>query len=84
MIIFSAKRWEKLSKPEQKEFTKKIAIWGGLGIVLALVATGRANWLTGLLAGLLAVASRATQLAVYFPIFKKIFGQSSGSRYLRN
>ena len=77
LIVYSAKRWEKLSKPEQKEFSKKIAIWGGLGIVLALVATGRANVITGLIAGLIAVASQARQLIPYFPMLKGLFGESN-------
>jgi len=77
MIVFSAKRWGKLSKSEQKEFSKKIAIWGGLGIVLALVVTGRANVITGLIAGLIAIASQAKQLAPYFPMFKSLFGEKT-------
>ena len=79
LIVYSAKRWEKLSKREQKEFSKKIAIWGGLGVVFALVATGRANVITGLLAGFIAVASQAKQLVGYFPAFKKIFGESAAA-----
>lgn len=77
MIVFSAKRWKTLSKAEQKDFSKKIAIWGGLGLVLVLISAGRAHWVTGLLAGLVAIASRASQLAAYFPVFKNIFGEST-------
>ena len=80
LTIVYAKRWQKLSKPEQKDFSKKIAIWGGLALVLLLVAFGRAHWITGLLAGLVAIASRATQLAVYFPVLKKLFGQTSNAQ----
>ena len=80
LTIIYAKRWQKLSKPEQKDFSKKIAIWGGLALVLLLVAFGRAHWITGLLAGLVAIASRATQLAVYFPILKKLFGQTENAQ----
>ncbi len=80
LIVFNAKRWEKLSKPEQQDFSKKIAIWGGLSVILILVAAGRASWITGLIAGLVAVASRASQLAPYFPMFKKFFGEAPNAQ----
>lgn len=78
-VIYVHKRWKQLSPEEQKDFSKKIAIWGGVGLVLGLVAMGRAHWITGLLAGLVAIAARASQLAPYFPILKKLFGQTSNA-----
>ena len=71
-VIYGVKRWQVLPKKEQKDFIKKIAIWGGLGVVLALIVAGRAHWITGLIAGLIAVASRLSQLAVYFPVLKAL------------
>jgi len=45
-------------------------------VVLALVATGRAHWLMGVLAALLALAGRVAQFAQYIPLFKKLFGDA--------
>lgn len=80
-VIFSAKRWHRLDKDERKNMNKTILIWGGLGLVLVLIATGRAHWITGLLAGVVAVAARATQLAEYFPALKRYFPQGQASAY---
>lgn len=74
-LIYIGKRWETLPEEERKDFGKKILIYGGAGIVLALVVTGRAHWLMGILAALLALASRAAQLAQYFPLFKRLMGE---------
>jgi len=78
-LIYVTKRWSKLSDSERKDFSKKVVIYGGLGIVLALVVSGRAHWVMGALAGLLAIASRAAQLAQYFPLFKKLMGDKEPS-----
>ncbi|GHA04657.1 molecular chaperone DnaJ [Arenicella chitinivorans] len=50
---------------------KKWAVYGSLGVVLALVVAGRAHWVLGIMAGLLAIAARAIQFAPYVPIFKR-------------
>ena len=52
--------------------------------MLALIATGRAHWITGLLAGLIAVASRITQLAAYFPILKTLFPNAANKKEKMN
>ena len=54
-----------------------MALWGLAIVVLALVATGRAHWLMGVLAALLALAGRVAQFAQYIPLFKKLFGDAS-------
>lgn len=76
-LIYVGKRWQSLSEDERKEFAKKILIYGTVGVVLALVVTGRAHWLMGVLAALLALASRAAQFAQYIPLFKKLMGEET-------
>lgn len=58
---------------QKKRFLRQSALWGTAILVGALVLTGRAHWLMGVLAALLALVGRAAQLAQYFPLFKKIF-----------
>lgn len=83
-LIYVAKRWQSLPEQERKDFAKKIAIYGGVGVVLALVVSGRAHWLMGILAALLALASRAAQLAQYIPLFKKFMGQQEQAPVAQN
>lgn len=73
-FIYAAKRWQALPEEERASFAKKAALYGGAAAILGLVVAGRAHWLMGILAALLALAGRAAQLAQYAPIFKKIFG----------
>lgn len=42
-------------------------------MVLGLVMAGRAHWLMGVLAALLALVGRVAQFAQYVPLFKKIY-----------
>lgn len=44
--------------------------------MFGLVLTGRAHWLMGVLAALLALASRVAQIVQYIPLFKKIFSEA--------
>lgn len=57
-------------------------------MVLGLVMAGRAHWLMGVLAALLALLGRVAQFAQYVPLFKKIFddvhakdGQGTGGNH---
>lgn len=75
--IYLRKKWQKLPESERNSFAKKGLLWGTVAVVLVLVATGRAHWLMGVLAGLLALAGRVAQFAQYMPIFKKIFGDDA-------
>jgi len=79
-LIYTLKRWQKLPEPERKVFGRQAMIWGIAIVVLLLVATGRAHWLMGVLAALLALAGRVVQLAQYIPIFKKIFGDAQAAQ----
>lgn len=72
-IIYWLKRWRQVPEAERKRFLRQSAIWALVVIILALVLTGRAHWLMGVLAALLAIAGRAVQLAQYVPFLKKIF-----------
>ena len=62
------------------DLLKKIVIWGSCGFVLAMVATGRTNWVMGVFAALIALLSQVTQLAVYFPFLKKLFFSAAQTR----
>jgi len=59
---------------DKKAWLQQRALWLGAGIIIILVVSGRAHWLMGVLAGLMAAFSRVAQLASYFPFLKKIFG----------
>ncbi len=73
-MLYVLKRWQSLPEDQKKSFVFKSALWGGAVIVIALVLAGRAHWLMGILAALIALAGRAMQLAQYAPVFKKVFG----------
>lgn len=75
--IYAFKKWQKLPEPEKKGFGIKAVLWGTAAVVLGLVMAGRAHWLMGVLAALLALAGRVAQFAQYAPMFKKIFGEDA-------
>ncbi len=74
-LLFAMKYWQNLPEARRKEGAFKMLLWGTVALVLVLVFAGRAHWLMGVLAALLALAGRAAQLAQYVPLFQKIFGQ---------
>ena len=73
--IYISKKWQKLPKVERKGFSQKAILWAAAIIILGLVMAGRAHWLMGVLAALLALAGRVAQFGQYIPFFKKFFGQ---------
>jgi len=77
--IYALSHWRKLPAAERKGFAQKAILWTAAATILALVLAGRAPWLMGLLAALLALAARAAQLLPYIAIFKKILGGRSNS-----
>lgn len=72
-LLYWLKRWQKIEPEKKKKFARQSALWLIAAVILLLVATGRAHWLMGLLAGLLALASRVAQLVQYVPLFKRVF-----------
>lgn len=78
-LVFALKRWQSLADAEQAGFAKKALIYGTAAVILALVLAGRAHWLMGVLAALLALAGRVAQFAQFLPMFKKIMGDESES-----
>lgn len=74
-LIFGVKRWQSLPEADKASFAKKSLLYGTAGIVLALVFSGKAHWLMGVLAALLALAGRVAQFAQYAPLFKKMMGE---------
>ncbi len=74
-LLYVYNRWQKLPENKRQGFAKKAGLYILAGVVLGLVVTGRAHWLMGVLAAILALAGRVAQIAQYIPLFKKIFGQ---------
>ncbi|MFT4629687.1 MAG: flagellar biosynthesis component FlhA [Dinoroseobacter sp.] len=79
VLIYWRKRWQKLPESERQQFAKQSALWLAAIVILGLVASGRAHWLMGVLAALLALAGRVAQLAQFAPIFKKMFGDANAA-----
>lgn len=77
--IFGTKHWRVLPDEQRALFAKKAILYGCAVFVLLLVVTGRAPWLMGVLAAMLAVMARLAQFAAYIPLFKKVFGQDHTS-----
>jgi len=73
--VFGAKHWRSLPIEQRSIFAKKAVLYVSAVLILSLVITGRAPWLMGILAALLAVMGRLAQFAAYFPMLKKIFGE---------
>ena len=73
--IYAVKRWQSLPEDQRKGFGQKTAIYAALAAVLILVVTGKAHWLMGVLAALLAIAGRLVQFMPYVPLFKKLMGE---------
>ncbi len=80
IAIIGLKRWQGLPAEKRKGNGKKILLWSTIAIVLGLVATGRAHWIMGVLAALLAIAGRVAQFAQYIPLFKKLFGEAAAQQ----
>jgi len=78
--LYLQKRGRRLSEDERRQLYKKVALWASVAIVLVLAATGRAHWLMGVIAGMIGIASRAVQLAAYFPILKKFLSDDEPER----
>ena len=66
-----------MPEPERKRFTRQYLLWAAAAVVLGLVLTGRAPWVMGVLAAILALAGRMAQLAQFAPLFKKLFGDDA-------
>lgn len=77
-LIFGVKRWQSLPSEQKAGFARKWAMYGAAAVILALVVTGKAHWLMGVLASLLALAGRVSQFAQYAPLFKQFMGDESG------
>jgi len=74
-LIYGFKRWQSLPESDRADFSKKALLYGTAGTVLVLVLAGRAHWLMGVLAALLALAGRVAQFAQYMPLFKQFIGE---------
>ena len=69
------RKWRSLPEESKGMFARQILIWVTVISLIVLVITGRGHWLMGVLAALLALASKVAQLAQYIPLFKKLFGE---------
>ncbi len=77
--IWAKRHLARMPEAQRKSMTKNWLLGGVALLVLVLVMTGRAPWVMGVLAALLAVAGRIVQLASFLPMFKKLFGQAPTS-----
>ncbi|MBE9567088.1 MAG: molecular chaperone DnaJ [Proteobacteria bacterium] len=72
--------WHKISKTSGEQ-RKKLITWsivGGVGGILGLLAlTGHLNIITAAIAGLVALAPRAIQLAKYLPFINRLYKQQT-------
>ena len=78
-VLWAKKRYASLPEKDRAATLKNWVLIGGAGLIFLLVATGRAPWVMGVLAALMAVAGRLMQLASYIPVFKGIFSKASAS-----
>ena len=76
-VVYFTKRWKVLSREQRTDLVKQFVIWGSVGFLLAMIAMGRASWIMGVIAALIAILSRASQLLVFFPMLKKIFSNKA-------
>lgn len=74
------KRRENLPEAKRKQFDLKLLIWGGAGAVVLLVMMGKAPWLLGVLAALLAIGTRLVQFVPLIAMFKKAFGDNPNNQ----
>lgn len=77
VFLYGVKRWNSFPSEKRKESAIKLILWSSAAVVILLVLAGRAHWLMGVLAALMALASRAVQLAQYVPVFKRIFEEAN-------
>jgi len=75
VLIWGKKRFAELPPEQRKSALTNWVLIGAAALIVGLVLAGRAPWLMGVLAALMAVAGRVVQLASYMPMFKKLFGQ---------
>ncbi|MEO0367519.1 MAG: DnaJ domain-containing protein [Pseudomonadota bacterium] len=80
LLIWGGKSLSKAPKEIRNKNIKNWLLIGGAVLIIGLVIAGRAPWIMGVLAALLAVAGRIAQLASFIPIFKGIFGQQEAGQ----
>ena len=79
-LLLAYKKWYSLEEKQRKDSAWKMVLWGVAVLVIALVLAGRAHWLMGVLAALLALAGRVVQLAQYMPLFKRMYDDVGASQ----
>lgn len=79
-LLLAYKKWHSLEEKQRKDSTWKVVLWGVAVLIIALVLAGRAHWLMGVLAALLALAGRVVQLAQYVPLFKRMYDDVGASQ----
>ena len=79
-LLLAYKKWYSLEEKQRKDSAWKMVLWGVAVLVIALVLAGRAHWLMGVLAALLALAGRVVQLAQYVPLFKRMYDDVGASQ----
>lgn len=74
IIVIWALRWFVKTPPKQVvRLLKRLAIGGGIGILIYLAAIGRLSWLFALIGSLIAVAYRLSGLLGLVPLLQRLF-----------
>lgn len=76
VFIWAKRHLARLPEAQRKSMLSNWVLGGAALLMVILVLAGKAPWVMGVLAALLAVAGRIVQLASFLPMFKKLFGQS--------
>ena len=79
--LYWFRRWQNLPKKDRSRAGKTYLLWGLAAVLILLVLTGRAHWLMGVLAALLAVLGRIVQIAQYIPFIQKIIGEAKAAEH---
>ncbi len=73
---FAFYRWLQRNHPTLlAQYGRKFAMWGGLGVLLLLAASGRLNWLTALIGSLLVAGQRLLPLLRLAPLAQQLHGR---------
>ena len=73
LVLFTLnKKWQRLPKAQRAKQFRQVGLWLCIAAVIVLVIMGRAHWLMGVLAGLVAVLGRLAAVAQYIPLFRNI------------
>jgi len=73
VLLLLALRWFRRTPPERvAAILRRTALYGAIGLILVLVATGRLPWLLGVIGAAVPVVLRVAALVQAFPVLKRV------------